>query len=110
MEFHSIDLLRTVLGATSGVLIGYAFGLIQNIAWRRHQKLEAEGRLKSGWSIMPGSGRRVAYLLLALFVVQLACPLFFVDGTQWLVSGGVLVGYGWMLYTQMRERLRAAAQ
>lgn len=59
---------------------------------------------------MPGSGQRVAGLLLGLVAVQILCPLLFVDGTQWLVSGGLVVGYGWTLYVQMRQRLRAAAQ
>ena len=109
MDFHPADLLRSILGFGSGILIGYAFGLLQNIAWRRHQALEAKGKFKNGWSIMPGSGRRIAYLLIALFLVQVACPLLFVDSMQWFVSAGVLVGYGAMLYSQMRERMRLLA-
>ena len=55
---------------------------------------------------MPGSGARVAYLLIALALVQFLCPLLFVDGTQWWVSAGVIAGYGWLLYRQLRQRMR----
>ena len=91
---HLVDLLRIPVGLGAGALIGYAFGLLQNAALRHHQQLELNGKLKSGWSLMPGSGARIAYLLCALLLVQLICPLIFVGGTQWVVSGGVLLGYG----------------
>jgi len=46
----------------------------------------------------------VAYLLIALVIVQLICPLLFVDGSQWWVSGGVVLGYGFVLFRQSRQR------
>lgn len=107
MQIHLLDFLRSFLAITSGAVIGYAFGLIQDIAHRRYLRLEKEGKFKSGWAVMPGSGQRVAGLLLGLVAVQIVCPLLFVDGTQWLVSGGLAMGYGWTLYVQMRQRLRA---
>jgi hypothetical protein len=55
---------------------------------------------------MPLSGLRVAYLVIALALVQLVCPLLFSDGTQWWVSGGVALGYGRVLWLQMRQLLR----
>jgi len=42
-------------------------------------------------------------------VVQLICPLLFTDGTQWVVSGGVVFGYGWTLFRRLRQNLKAAA-
>ena len=105
MQTHLIDLLRDLAGLTAGGAIGLAFGTLQRAALRRHAELERTGKLKSGWSLMPGSGVRVAYLLLALALVQFVCPLLFVDGTQWWVSGGVVVGYGAMLYQQLRLRM-----
>ncbi len=84
--------------------IGLAFGYLQNAALRHNEKLEQSGKLKSGWSIMPGSGTRVAFLLLALVIIQFVCPMLFADGTQWWVSGGVVAGYGWVLYKQLREK------
>lgn len=107
---HLADILRTFVGLGAGSLIGYAFGLLQNAALRRHEQREQEGKLKSGWSLMPGSGARTAYLLCALVLVQLICPLLFVRGTQWVVSAGVVFGYGWMLVIQLRLRLKAAAR
>jgi hypothetical protein len=89
-----------------GGLIGAAFGLLQNIARRQNEKREVEGTLKSGWSMMPASGARVAYLLITLVLIQIVCPMLFKNGsTQWWVSGGVVVGYGTMLALQLRERL-----
>jgi hypothetical protein len=108
MEIHFTDLLRAGLALAAGGLIGWAFGLAQDAALRRNEERQRSGQLNSGWSLVPGSGARVAYLLLVLIAVQLVCPLLFAAGTQWLVSAGVLVGYGWMLFTQMRRRLRAS--
>lgn len=89
-----------------GGLIGAAFGMLQNVARRQNEKREAEGNLKSGWSLMPGSGVRVAYLLVTLVLIQIICPMLFNNGsTQWWVSGGVVVGYGLMLAIQLRQRL-----
>jgi len=106
---HLLEILRITTGLGAGALIGYAFGLLQNAALRHHQRLEQEGKLKSGWSLMPGSGARIAYLLCALLVVQLICPLLFTGGTQWVVSAGVVLGYGWMLFIQLRQRLKAVS-
>ena len=47
-------------------------------------------------------------LLIALALVQLVCPLLFVDGTQWFVSGGVALGYGSILFRRLRENTSAA--
>jgi|SRR5664279_1268761 len=100
----TLNILRVPFALITGSLIGYAFGLIQNAARLRHEKLQAEGNFKSGWSLIPGSGARVAYLLVALLLVQLICPLLFVEGTQWAVSAGVGAGYGWVLFQQLRRR------
>jgi phosphate/sulfate permease len=89
-----------------GGIIGAAFGMLQNVARRQNERREAEGSLKSGWSLMPASGARVAYLLITLVLIQLICPMLFKNSsTQWWVSGGVVVGYGLMLALQLRERV-----
>ena len=93
-----------MLALVAGGLIGYAFGMIQNAARLRHEKRQLEGKLKNGWAIIPGSGARIAYLLVALLLVQLICPLLFVEGTQWMVSGGVAAGYGMVLLQQLLRR------
>ncbi|HUD46846.1 MAG TPA: hypothetical protein VMR33_08450 [Candidatus Baltobacteraceae bacterium] len=107
IDFYHILASATALGA--GALIGFSFGTIQKAAARRNQQLQSDGQLKSGWAVMPGSMRRVAYLLVALAGVQFICPLLFTNGCQWWVSGGVVVGYGAILLQQLRRR-RAAGQ
>jgi hypothetical protein len=99
-------MLASIAALIVGGLIGAAFGLLQNVARRQNEKREAEGKFKSAWSLMPGSGARVAYLLITLVLVQIICPMLFKNGsTQWWVSGGVVVGYGLMLALQLRQRL-----
>ena len=101
MHFELLDITRTAVGLLAGGVIGLAFGTLQQAARRRNESRERSGKLGSGWSLMPGAGARVAYLLIALAIVQLVCPLLFVDGTQWVVSGGVALGYGWVLLRQL---------
>jgi hypothetical protein len=107
LDFYHV--LASVVALTAGTMIGYSFGLIQKAAARRNQHLHASGHLQSGWAVMPGSMRRVAYLLVALAGVQLICPLLFTGGYQWWVSGGVVVGYGSILLQELRRR-RAACR
>lgn len=100
-----MKLLWSLGGLAIGAVIGVGFGLVQEAAGRRLQKLENAGQFGNGWSVMPGSMRRVAYLLCALVLVQIICPLLFTDGTQWWVSGGLVAGYGYRLYLQLRRRM-----
>ncbi len=109
MLTHVLDLVRALVALGVGGVIGHAFGLLQSAALRRHVSMEQAGKLKNGWSLMPGAGARVSYLLISLALVQLICPLLFADGTQWFVSSGVVLGYGWMLYRQLRQRLKGVA-
>jgi hypothetical protein len=105
MHFDVFALLRNAVALMAGSVIGLAFGTLQQFARRRHEARERAGTLGSGWSLMPGAGARVAYLLLALALVQFICPLLFVDNTQWMVSAGVVFGYGWTLFRDLRVRL-----
>ncbi len=107
MELHLVDLLSPIAAGLAGGVIGIGFGTLQGAARRRHEKLQDDGRLKSGWAVMPGSGRRVAYLLIVLAAVQLLCPLLFAGSTRWFVSAGVVLGYGWTLWQQLRVRTAA---
>lgn len=95
------------LALAAGAAIGYAFGMLQAAATRRHAKLQSEGKFNTGWAATPGSMRRVAYLLVALALTQFLFPIFFVPGgiSQWCVALGVVVGYGIMLYKGMRQRM-----
>ena len=104
METHLIDILRSLLGLILGGTIGLGFGLIQAAAHRRHEKLQSSGEFKSGWAVMPGSMRRVAYLVVALALVQIISPALFAGGSQWWVSAGVAGGYGGLLFWQLLQR------
>lgn len=101
-----IDIIRTLSAVLIGLAVGYSFGLLQENARRRNAALQSAGELKLGVQQLPGTGRRIAYLLLSLLAVQLLCPLLFRDGIQWLVSGGLLVGYAIPMWSQLRARLR----
>src|SRR5882724_1369637 len=107
MATQFINMLASIAAIIVGGIIGSAFGLLQDVARRQNEKREQDGKLKSGWAVMPGSGVRVAYLLVTLVLVQLICPLLFHDNTQWWVSGGVVAGYGFMLFVQLRQRLQS---
>ncbi|MBS0664746.1 MAG: hypothetical protein JSR48_15875 [Verrucomicrobia bacterium] len=101
--------LRGAAAIAAGGAIGWTFGWLQQLARRRHEQLDRAARLPTAWSLLPGSGARVGYLLLTLALVQVVCPLLFSDRTQWLVSAGLLAGYGLSLATELRQRLRAGA-
>ena len=106
METLSL-LLRSGFAFAAGGVIGFGFGWLQQTAAERHTRQKAAGRLRSGWSVMPGSFRRTAYLLLALGLVQFTCPLLFVGSTCWWVSAGVVGGYGFTLWRSLQRRLRS---
>jgi hypothetical protein len=95
------------MALVAGACIGLALGFLQATAARRYAKKQSEGKFKSGWSIAPGSMSRVAILLIALAFTQFLFPIFFTPGgiSQWCVALGVVAGYGWSLYKQMRVRL-----
>ena len=97
-----------IMSVLAGGMVGYGFGKIQDAAARRYHKLQQAGQCNSSWAIVPGSMRRTAWLLVALALVQVICPMLFTAGCQWWVSGGVVAGYGVMLYRQFRLRLAAA--
>lgn len=98
--------LLIIAGLFVGGFIGLAFGAFQNAALRRNEKLQKQGDLKSGWLVMPGSMSRVAFLMVALVVVQVVMPLLFDGVSQWMVSAGVVLGYGWILYLQLRHYIK----
>jgi hypothetical protein len=99
---HMIETLRVMSAVLAGGVIGIAFGLLQEKARLRYEQKQQRGELKSEFNVMSGSMRRVASLMIALVLVQVICPLLFRDGTQWLVSGGVVVGYGILLYRRFK--------
>ena len=104
MQLHLIELIRSLAALAAGGVIGATFGFIQNAALRRNEKLQQSGNLNNAWAIMPGSMRRVAYLMVLLVIIQIVCPLLFVNGSQWWVSGGVVAGYACVLWLRLSHR------
>ena len=92
------------VAVAAGGAIGYFFGLIQTRALRRNEQRQQHGKFTNAWAVMPGSGARTAYFLLVLVAIQFLCPLLFNDGTQWCVSAGVVMGYGYVLYRRLMQR------
>jgi hypothetical protein len=104
MPMQLMDIIRPLAGLLAGGVIGLGFGWVQNLALQRNEKRQQSGGLNSGWALMPGSMSRVAYLLLALVLVQILCPLLFVNDSQWWVSGGVAAGYGALLFRRLGQQ------
>jgi hypothetical protein len=104
METSLLSIVRYALALGGGAAIGYGFGLVQVAAQRRNDRRQQSGELKTPWAVMPGSGLRVAYLLIVLVAIQVICPVFFTDSTQWWISAGVAGGYGSLLLKQLLER------
>jgi hypothetical protein len=99
-----MEALKLVAALIAGGVIGFTFGTIQERALRRNERRQAKGELKSEWGVMSGSAKRVVWLMIALIAVQVLCPLLFKDGTQWWVSGGVVVGYGVVLCRRLMAK------
>jgi hypothetical protein len=93
--------------ALAGWVIGLAFGMIQDNARRKHERLQSEGKFKTGWAATPGSLRRVAALLAVLALVQFVFPMLFNSGwaAPWCLSAGIVLGYGSTLLRQLRGKL-----
>jgi uncharacterized BrkB/YihY/UPF0761 family membrane protein len=91
-------------GLAAGAIVGVAFGAIQLAAQRKYELRLRKGQSTGGWVVVPGSFTRVAFLMLALVIVQVCLPSLFLDNMKWMVSVGVVVGYGWTLLQQIRSR------
>ena len=96
--------LLPTLAIIIGGIIGIFFGSIQNAALLRNKKLQENGKLKNGWLIMPGSFSRIAILLIVLIIIQIGIPVFFEGNFQWLVSAGILIGYGLTFVKKLKQR------
>ena len=100
-----MSIILSLAAIVIGSIIGYSFGFAQKIASDRYSRKQLQGRFSSAWSVMPGSGLRIAYFMILLLIIQITCPLFFEGDIQWLVSAGVVLGYGWTLTQQIRKKL-----
>jgi hypothetical protein len=87
-----------------GGSIGFSFGELQSLALSRNRERQVAGRLRTGVGLIPVSFGRVAVLLFTLAVVQIVCPILFDGNVRWMVSAGLILGYGWTMLRQLRQR------
>ncbi len=104
MDKSIIMSLITLAAVIIGIVIGFWFGTMQNAALIENKKKYENGKLKNGLFIMSGSINRVAMLLILLVAIQLTLPMFFQGNIQWIISAGIVLGYGWTFVKQLRSR------
>jgi len=109
MNSYITESLLAIIGFLVGGAIGFTFGSLQNAALERNRKRQLAQGVRTAMTLVPGSFRRTAFLLMTLAVVQVVCPMLFESAlVQWLVSAGVVVGYGWTLLRRMPGKSVAA--
>ena len=96
-------LLLSLVGLVVGGAVGLTFGTIQNAALRRNEQRRSATGVKNSWMYIPGSMSRVAVLLVTLLLIQILLPALFDGSLQWVVSAGVVIGYGWSLFRFRRK-------
>jgi hypothetical protein len=86
-----------------GLGVGVTFGTLQHKALLRDQIKQANKDYKKRRLVVPSSFRRIFYLVISLLVIQYAAPiLFHTSSTQWVLTAGIIVGYGWTLVRRLR--------
>lgn len=94
-----LNSLNLTAGLIIGGLIGKLFGSMQNVALGQNNRLQ-----KTVWVVISGSLMRITILLLMLVFIQILFPFLFDGITRWLVSVGVIFGYGWSLLKRLNAR------
>ena len=101
--FINTILFLSAIATGSG--IGFLFGTLQNAALKRNKDLHKASKFKPEFNMMSGSLSRIAILLVFLALLQIIFPILFEGITQWIVSAGIVIGYGWTLLIRLRNRL-----
>jgi len=83
--------IRSASALLVGGAIGFGFGTISSSTRPKKDAPPSAGKLKTTLHNALGSGRRTAYLLVALLLVQIVFPLLFANGVQWWIYGGQLL-------------------
>src|SRR5437764_1406055 len=66
LAFLLTDVVRNLIAAGAGAIIGLSFGLLQFRALRRNEERRDTGALNSHWKVMLGAPRRIAWFLICL--------------------------------------------
>ena len=86
-------------GMAVGIILGGAFAWLQLQTLRRNELLEKRQELPTLLKQLPGSGGRVAFLLIALVLVQVLVP----NVDKWWLSGSLAVSYGIPFLLRLRH-------
>jgi hypothetical protein len=92
------------LGIVLGVIIGGAFAWLQLLALRRNELLERREQVPTFLRQIPGSGGRVAFLLMALVLAQV---LFQSASVVWMAAGVAVayaIPFAWRLRVKYLHR------
>jgi hypothetical protein len=99
MTYTIISLGALLFGGAVGII----FGILQHRALLRDQKRQEGKSLKRRRLVIPSSFRRIFYLIMLLMAIQYVCPFLFRDSsTQWILTAGIVIGYGWTLLKRIR--------
>jgi len=90
------DSINLTTALIIGGLIGKLFGSMQNTALTHNKRMQ-----KKTWVLISSSVTRIIILLLMLVLVQILFPFLFDGITRWLVSMGVIFGYGWSILQRL---------
>ena len=97
--------LSILQGVTIGIILGGAFSWLQLQALRKNELLAKRQQLPSILKRLPGSGVRVAFLLMALVLVQIVMPA----ADKWWLTGSLIVSSSipilWRLTHLSRSRV-----
>ena len=92
------------LGIVLGITIGGAFAWVQLLALRRNELLERREQVPTLLRQIPGSGGRVAFLLIALVFAQV---LFQGASVAWMAAGVAVayaIPFAWRLRVKYLHR------
>jgi len=89
-----------LLGLILGVAIGGTFAWLQLLALRRNELLEQQQQVPRLLRQLPGTGGRVAFLLVALVLVQVLFP----TANKWCLSCGLMVAYTIPFVWRLKEK------
>jgi hypothetical protein len=92
------------LGIVLGTIIGGAFARLQMLALRRNELLERREQVPTLLRQIPGSGGRVAFLLVALVLAQV---LFQTASLAWMaaaVAVAYAIPFAWRLRVKYLRR------
>ena len=98
-------MLQCLAGLMAGGCIGLGFGVLQDAAREKYRRLQQNAALKSEWTVVGGAGQRIAFLLIALALIQIFLPALASGSVKWWVTGGAVAGYAASLYPHLRRVL-----